>query len=379
MNYRLLIATLVALLGMAIYAPLSAQEAAKGNVITLKLTELPTNDDDEPMPLSLSIQGEGEITFEGLSEAYAADRTSYTPTELEIKIHGAVTAMKCEYVSVLSAIDITSSKTIEKLSVRNSSLTDLQAKNVTSLKELNCAYSSLPALDLTGCTSLKTLAGNACMKLQRVTLAGCTALEELELQNSGVTELDITGLVNLKSINVARNPVKELNLKGMSQLTMLDCMQAEVTTLDLSDCVALEDLTASSCLKLATVKLPKSDKLQYIYLQESQIEEIDLSGHTALVQVYLERCKKLSKVTAANCPNLKLLSLHLCALPAETTLALVEDLADHGADYNATSPAYKIFALGTKVTYQEGNVWTPKAASVARRKGWALFSKNEDE
>lgn len=379
MNHRLLIATLLALLGMAIYAPLPAQEAAEGNVIILKLTELPTNDDDDPMPLSLSIQGEGEITFEGLSEAYAADRTSYTPTELEIKIHGAVTAMKCEYVSVLSAIDITSSKTIEKLSVRNSSLTDLQAKNVTSLKELNCAYSSLPALDLTGCTSLKTLAGNASMKLQRVTLSGCTALEELELQNSGVTDLDITGLVNLKSINVARNPVKELNLKGMTQLTTLDCMQAEITTLDLSDCVALEDLTASSCLKLATVKLPKSDNLKYIYLQEAQIEEIDLSGHTALVQVYLERCKKLSKVTVANCPNLKLLSLHLCALPAETTLALVEDLADHGADYNATSPAYKIFALGTKVTYQEGNVWTPKAASVARRKGWTLFSKNEDE
>ena len=43
------------------------------------------------------------------------------------------------------------------------------------------------------------------------------------------------------------------------------------------------------------------------------------------------------------------------------------------------APAYKIFALGTKVTYKEGNVWSPKAASVARRKGWALFSKNEDE
>ena len=379
MNHRLLIAALLALLGMAIHAPLSAQEAAGENVITLKLTELPTNDDDDPMPLSLSIQGEGEITFEGLSEAYVADRTSYTPTRLEIKIHGAVTSMKCEYVSVLSSIDITSSKTIEKLSVKNSSLTDLQAKNVTSLKELNCAYSSLPALDLTGCTGLKTLAGNANMKLQRVVLAGCTALEDVELQNSGVTDLDVTGLVNLKSLNVARNPVKELNLKGMNQLTTLDCMQAEVTALDLSDCVTLEDLTASSCLKLATVKLPKSDKLQYIYLQESQIEEIDLSGHAGLVQVYLERCKKLTKVSVANCPNLKLLSLHLCALPAETTLALVEDLADHGADYNAMSPAYKIFALGTKVTYQEGNVWSAKAASVARRKGWTLFSKNEDE
>lgn len=379
MNHRLLIAALLALLGMAIYAPLSAQSAAEENIITLKLTELPTNDDDEPIPLKLAVQGEGEITFEGLSEAYAADRTSYTPTGLEIKIHGAVTSMRCEYVSVLSAVDITGSKTIEELSVRNSSLTDLQAKNVTSLKKLNCAYSSLPTLDLTGCTALTTLTGNANMKLTSVTLTGCTALEELELGNSSVADLDIAGLINLKSINVARNPVKELNLKGMSKLTSLDCMQAEVTTLDLSDCVALEDLTASSCTKLATVKLPKSDNLKYIYLQEAQIEEIDLSGRAGLVQVYLERCQKLTKVTAANCPNLKLLSLHLCALPAEATLALVEDLADHGADYNAMAPAYKIFALGTKVTYKEGNVWSPKAASVARRKGWVLLSKNEDE
>ena len=218
MNHRLLIAALLALLGMAIYAPLSAQSAAEENIITLKLTELPTNDDDEPIPLKLAVQGEGEITFEGLSEAYAADRTSYTPTGLEIKIHGAVTSMRCEYVSVLSAVDITGSKTIEELSVRNSSLTDLQAKNVTSLKKLNCAYSSLPTLDLTGCTALTTLTGNANMKLTSVTLTGCTALEELELGNSSVADLDIAGLINLKSINVARNPVKELNLKGIASL-----------------------------------------------------------------------------------------------------------------------------------------------------------------
>lgn len=379
MNHRLLIATLLALLGMTIYAPLPAQEASESNVITIKLSEKPTNDDDEAIPLKLTVQGEGEITFEGLKEAYAADRTSYMPTALEIKIRGAVKSISCDYNSVLSAVDITNSKTIEKLSVKNSSITDLQAKNVTSLKEVNCAYSSLPTLDLTGCTALTKLTGNANMKLNRVTLTGCTALEEVELGNSGVADLDIAGLVNLKSLNVARNPVKELNLKGMSKLTSLDCMQSEITTLDLSDCAALEDLTASSCTKLATVKLPKSDNLKYIYLQESQLEEIDLSGHTSLVQVYLERCSKLAKVSAANCTGLKLLSLHLCALPAEATLALVEDLADHGADYNAMTPAYKIFALGTKVTYKEGNVWSPKAASVARRKGWALLSKNEDE
>lgn len=378
MNHRLLIATLLALLGMAIYAPLSAQKTGEENVIIMKLIELPTNDDDEPMPLSLDVQGEGEITIDGVTETYAADRKSYMPTGLEITIRGAVKSISCSS-SVLFVVDITNSKTIEKLSVNNSSISDLQAKNVTTLKELNCAYSSLPALDLTGCTGLKILKGNANMKLQSVTLTGCTALEELELQNSEVSELDITGLVNLKSINVNRNPVKKLNLAGMTKLTTLDLLQTKVTALDLSDCTALEMLTASSCSELSSIQLPKSDKLQYIYLQESQIEEIDLSNHASLVQVYLERCQKLAKVNVSNCPKLKLLSLHLCALPAEATLAIVESLADHSADYNAMMPAYKIFALGTKVTYKEGNVWSPKAASVARRKGWALFSKNEDE
>lgn len=378
MNHRLLIATLLALLGMAIYAPLSAQKTGEENVIIMKLIELPTNDDDEPMPLSLDVQGEGEITIDGVTETYAADRKSYMPTGLEITIRGAVKSISCSS-SVLFVVDITNSKTIEKLSVNNSSISDLQAKNVTTLKELNCAYSSLPALDLTGCTGLKILKGNANMKLQSVTLTGCTALEELELQNSEVSELDITGLVNLKSINVDRNPVKKLNLKGMSKLTTLDLLQTKVTALDLSDCTALEMLTASSCSELSSIQLPKSDKLQYIYLQESQIEEIDLSNHASLVQVYLERCQKLAKVNVSNCPKLKLLSLHLCALSEEATLAIVESLADHSADYNEMTPAYKIFALGTKVTYKEGNVWSPKAASVARRKGWALFSKNEDE
>lgn len=378
MNHRLLIATLLALLGMAIYAPLSAQKTGEENVIIMKLIELPTNDDDEPMPLSLDVQGEGEITIDGVTETYAADRKSYMPTGLEITIRGAVKSISCSS-SVLFVVDITNSKTIEKLSVNNSSISDLQAKNVTTLKELNCAYSSLPALDLTGCTGLKILKGNANMKLHSVTLTGCTALEELELQNSEVSELDITGLVNLKSINVDRNPVKKLNLAGMNKLTTLDLLQTKVTALDLSDCTALEMLTASSCSELSSIQLPKSDKLQYIYLQESQIEEIDLSNHASLVQVYLERCQKLAKVNVSNCPKLKLLSLHLCALPAEATLAIVESLADHSADYNAMMPAYKIFALGTKVTYKEGNVWSPKAASVARRKGWALFSKNEDE
>ena len=378
MNHRLLIAALLALLGMAIHAPLSAQEAAGENVITLKLTELPTNDDDDPMPLSLSIQGEGAITIEGVKEAYASDRTSYMPTGVDITIRGAVKSISCNYTGELTAVDITNSKTIEKLSLKNSGITDLRAKGVSSLKSLSCGFTPIPALDLSGCTGLKKLEAGSCMKLTSVSLTGCTALEEIELQNGEIAALDLTGLTKLNSIDVSRNPLKTLTLTGLSSLTTLDCKQSGLASLDLSDCTALEYLTANACAELASVKLPKSDKLKYIYLQECKLQEIDLSNHAALTQVYLERNKMLTKVSVANCAGLKLLSLHLCALPAEATVALLEQLSDHSAEYNETSPAYKIFAAGIKVTYKEGNVWSPKAASLARRKGWALLTKNEN-
>ncbi|WP_025884346.1 T9SS type A sorting domain-containing protein [Porphyromonas uenonis] len=378
MNHRLLIATLLALLGMTIYAPLPAQEASESNIITIKLSEMPTNDDDEAIPLKLTVQGEGEITFEGLKEAYAVDRTSYLPTALEIKIRGAVKSISCDYNSVLSAVDITNSKTIEKLNIKNSGITDLRTKGVTSLKVLNCGLTSLSTIDLTGCTGLTKLEANSCMKLTNVILTGCTALTDIELQNGEIATLDLAGLTKLNSIDISRNPLKTLTLTGLSSLTMLDCKQSALSTLDLSDCTALESLTANACAELASVKLPKSDKLKYVYLQECQLQEIDLSNLTALTQVYLERNKKLAKVSANNCPGLKLLSLHLCALPAEATVALIEQLSDHSAEYDETNPAYKVFATGIKVTYKEGNVWSPKAASLARRKGWALLNKDEN-
>ena len=93
MNHRLLIATLLALLGMAIYAPLPAQQPGESNLITIKLSAMPTDDDDQPTTLPLAVQGEG-ITIEGVDEAYAADRSSYKPTALEIKIRGAVKSKK---------------------------------------------------------------------------------------------------------------------------------------------------------------------------------------------------------------------------------------------------------------------------------------------
>ena len=89
-------------------------------------------------------------------------------------------------------MDITSSKTIELLNVKNSGMTDLQVKGVTSLQELICARTSISALDLTGCTGLTKLEANSCMKLTSVTLTGCTALEEIQLQNGEIKALDLS-------------------------------------------------------------------------------------------------------------------------------------------------------------------------------------------
>lgn len=379
MNHRLLIATLLALLGMAIYAPLPAQQPGESNLITIKLSAMPTDDDDQPTTLPLAVQGEG-ITIEGVAEAYAADRSSYKPTALEIKIRGAVKSIRCDYANVLSAMDITSSKTIELLNVKNSGMTDLQVKGVTSLQELICARTSISALDLTGCTGLTKLEANSCMKLTSVTLTGCTALEEIQLQNGEIKALDLSGLTKVKRLQLERNPLATLQVAGLTKLMTLNVEGTKLTALSLSDCTALEMLTASRCGDLATIQLPKTGQLQYLYLSDCKpLQTVDLTGLTGLKEAYLERNKALTKVIVSDCPNLKLLSLYLSALPAEATLAIVNGLADHSANYDAMKPAFKIYAKGVKFDYTEANVWSPKAASLARRKGWTLYSKNDND
>lgn len=378
MNHRLLFATLLALLGMALYTPLSAQQANGDNMISIRLSEIPTNDDDEPISMTLAVLGEGEITIDGVKEPYAADRTSYTPTGLEITIRGAVTSIRCDFCSVLSMVDITKSTTIQKLNLKNSSISELKATGSTTLRELVSARSSLKELDLTGCTALTKLDAGSSMKLKSVTLSGCTALQEVALQNGEITELDLTGLNELKTLELQRNPLTSLKLTGLGKLTMLDCAETKITALDLTDCVALEDLAASACSELTSVKMPTTGKLKNIYLQGAQLQEIDLTNLPELQGAYLER-NKLSKLTLGDCPKLKILSIHLNALSSETTLALVQSLVDHGAEYDATKQAFKVFATGEKFDYEEANVWSPKAASVARRKGWDLLHKNENE
>jgi hypothetical protein len=100
-------------------------------------------------------------------------------------------------------------------------------------------------------------------------------LEYLKLQNTKVTELDLSGLTNLQKVFVSQNKLTSLNVAGLSHLTILYCDYNNITNLDLTGCTSLTSLVVSGNT-LGSLRLPQCP-LQILAAHTNQITDIDLS------------------------------------------------------------------------------------------------------
>lgn len=372
---KLFLLTLLSLVGVSLgIEQMLAQAKSTEDVIIITPINY-TTDPEAPVSLSLYLRGEGEITLEGTSDKYGKDKYSYVLTGEKLLIKGKVTSIECNYSSNLTAIDCSQSKSIESIKAKYGSLSQLNVAGCKSLKHLETPTCKLTSLDLTGCENLEKLLISGNMNLKKLELKGCTALKEAELQNCSIETLDLTGLLNLTSLQLQKNSFSTLSLKGLNKLKSLDCSETEISSLDLSDCKALNLLTISGNKKLTDLTLPQAPSLEYLYMQGNALAKVDLANLSALKEAYLER-NKLTDLRIENCPKLKVLGLHLNAFAEEATKKIVEALPDYGKEDGTTTG--KLFAKGEKIDYKEANIWSAYAISLAQRKGWGLYKKNEN-
>ena len=101
---------------------------------------------------------------------------------------------------------------LKKIDCSNQKLTVLDIKNsVASLEELNCCCNSLNLLDVSGASKLRELTYNG--NLEELNVKGCTALT---------------------SLNCSANKITQLDLSSCTALEMLECQDNELTRLDLT-------------------------------------------------------------------------------------------------------------------------------------------------
>ena len=95
----------------------------------------------------ITIKGVGEISIDGVEEAYDPNRNSYTFTKQEVTIRGEVTDLTCSILG-LTKLDVSQATSLARLDCSSNALTELDLSNNIKLEKLICLNNKIAQLSL---------------------------------------------------------------------------------------------------------------------------------------------------------------------------------------------------------------------------------------
>jgi len=288
---------------------------------------------------------------------------------------------------------------LRKLDCSNKGVSVLDIKNaVASLETLECEWSKISSLDVSGASKLTTLSCNGGMygNITELKLSGCTALKDLNCSFNQLTQLDLSSCTVLTNLDCWNNQLTQLDLSKNPVLTYLDCKGGELTLLDVTGCTALTYLNCdrnqltlldmSSCTaltkmlcennKLTELKLRGCTALMELRCNNNQLNQLDVTGCTALT--YLEctsnqlnqlDVSKNTALTSLNCNSNQLTQLDV----SKNTALTVLECKNNQLSASALNALFESLPNATDVSWISfwGNPGSDSCdQSIYERKGW---------
>jgi Leucine-rich repeat (LRR) protein len=129
-----------------------------------------------------------------------------------------------------------------------------------------------------------------------------TALVKLYCSWNHLTSLDITNNVALKRLLCYDNELTSLDVSKNTALTYLDCEENKITALDVSMCTELESLTCGYN-ELTQLDISNLTYLERLYCYDNYLTTLDVSNNPNLVRLECED-NQISSLDISNNPYL---------------------------------------------------------------------------
>lgn len=162
----------------------------------------------------------------------------------------------------LVSVGVSNNKKMKSIVIRNNS--ELTEFNIDSNPKVT-------SIDLSGLTKIKKIGHSNIGKVgylstgnnvTSIDVSGDVCLEELTCNNATkLTEIKMEGLTKLKHLNCRENGLKKLDLSDLQRLETLDCAYNKIDSLDVSKNTALESLDCSNN-KIMNLDLSRNPKLE---------------------------------------------------------------------------------------------------------------------
>ncbi len=191
---------------------------------------------------------------------------------------------KLEYLDCsnneLTSLDVNSNSALETLICSSNELTELNICSNLALKELQCSINGLTTLHVSNNSNLEKLYCDQ-NELATLQLGQNTVLKELQCFYNALTELDVSNNTKLEILYCYRNELTALDVSSNTNLVELYCDQNKLTTLKLGQNTALTELVCYSN-ELTALDVSDNTSLEKLQCDYNQLTELDVSNNTAL-------------------------------------------------------------------------------------------------
>ncbi|WP_071705898.1 InlB B-repeat-containing protein [Murdochiella vaginalis] len=239
--------------------------------------------------------------LDAVTEIDVSDK--HIPTLKGVEHFKKLKNLNCGY-NQLTALDVSHNPALETLLLPDNALSAIDVSHNSVLKELFCRYNQLTALDVSHNPALQALECDN-NQLTALDVSHNPALTDLDCGYNRLTALDVSHNPELTELYCDSNKLTVLDVSHNPALKKLGCFNIELTTLDLSKNSALEYLVCTGN-ELTAIDVSHNPELTYLDCDRNQLTAIDVSHNPAL--------KKL------NCMFNKLTTLDVSHNPALTGL-----------------------------------------------------------
>jgi len=215
----------------------------------------------------------------------------------------------------LTDLDVSNNTKLKKLSCgsngeygRSTALKTLILPSDPSLlEELDCSRSKLPDLDLSKCSGLKFIKVNRSKELSTLLLPSTNIVHKLTCDNCNLSELDLSKCVKLRRLECSNNKLTALDLSKCAELDTLDCGNP------LGSFPNDKDYNFNNYGR-AQLDLSHNTQLTWLNCMQANVGTLDLSQHQNLVYINCgfnhgaESTEKLVLTLPDAAPNLQTLN-----------------------------------------------------------------------
>lgn len=240
--------------------------------------------------------------------------------DIDIRDNTSLRTLDCSG-NQLTALDVSKNTALTIINCFNNQLTSLNLRNNTALKHLHCGSNKLTALDVSCNTAMITLVCDN-NRLKALDISNNQALTSMSSFDNLLTALDVSNNTALTSLSCEHNQITELDVSKNTALTHLYCGNNLLDAIIVSANTALIHLSCSGN-QLTALDVSKNTALTILDCGFNQLNALDISKNIELtsLQCYYNQ---LSTLDVSN--NSKLLALH-CFNNLLTTLDISHNSA----------------------------------------------------